>query len=331
MNAAKPDLAHFHNTFPLISPSAYYALRRQHVPIVQTLSNFRLLCPGSMFLRDGKPCEECSGSGWFGPAIRHGCYRNSRAATVAVAGMLLAHRAIGTWQRRIDVYIALSEFARKKFVQGGLPEDRIVVKRNFIAPDPGAGDCDGGYALFVGRLSEEKGVQTLADAWGRLPDVPLMVAGEGPLDSIAWPRNARLLGQQSRARVMELMKSARVLIFPSICYENAPMAILEALACGLPVIASDLGSIPELAQDGRSGLLFRPGDAEDLTRQVRWAWEHPERLREMRAAARLEYLDKYTAEQNYKALIEVYEMAMENARRRKQESVAALVAASRAE
>ncbi len=309
-----PEVTHFHNTFPLISPSAYYAMRRQRVPVVQTLHNFRLLCPGGLLMRDGKPCEECIEQKSLRPAIAHRCYRDSRAATAAVCGMIATHRVAGTWDRAVDVYIALSEFARAKFIEGGLPADRVVVKRNFIATDPGVG-AGGSYALFVGRLSEEKGVRTLAEAWLQRTGIPLMVAGDGPLNTIAWPHGVKWLGQQTREQVVELMKNAAALIFPSVWYECAPMTILEAFACGLPVIASDIGSIPELVIDHHNGLLFRAGDAEDLARKVRWAVDNPERLREMRVAARREYETKYTAEINYKRLIEIYEMAIENAHR----------------
>ena len=226
--------------------------------------------------------------------------------------MLAAHRAVGTWDRRIDVYIALSEFARSKFIQGGLPADRIVVKGNCVTPDPGPGEGKGGYALFVGRLSEEKGIGTLAEAWRRLPDIPLLVAGDGPLNQTEWPKGVTWLGHQSHDEVIGLMKNAAVLVFPSVCYECAPLTILEAFACGLPVIASDLGSVPELVTDRRNGRLFRAGDADDLGRQVRWAFEGPDQLGEMRAAARREFETRYTAEANYKALLEIYGLAIEN-------------------
>jgi glycosyltransferase involved in cell wall biosynthesis len=230
--------------------------------------------------------------------------------------MLGVHRAARTRSRMVDVYIALSEFARRKFIEGGLPAERIVVKSNFVAPGPGAGDGRGGYALFAGRLSEEKGVRLLAKAWEVLGDLPLLVAGDGPLKSVVWPAGVTTLGKVSQSRVLELMREARVLLFPSICYECAPMTVLEAFSCGLPVIASNLGSVPEFVTHGRNGLLFRPGDSEDLVRQVRWAFDHPERLLAMRSAARREYEDKYTPERNYKMLMETYEMALESARRR---------------
>jgi len=234
--------------------------------------------------------------------------------------MLAVHRAAGTYQKQVDVYIALSEFARRKFIEGGLPQDRIVVKPNFVAPDPGIGEGRGGYALFVGRLAKEKGIDSLTAAWRTLGEIPLQVAGDGPLNKTEWPDGVTWLGNQPRERVMALMQDARVLVFPSVAHEGAPMTIVEAFACGLPVIASNLGSIPEFVTHGKTGLLFKPGDSEDLARQVRWAFDHPEEMRAMRANARREYEEKYTAERNYKMLIAIYEMAIENSRRRRREA-----------
>jgi glycosyltransferase involved in cell wall biosynthesis len=309
------DVAHFHNTFPLISPSACYAVRRAGVPVVQTLHNYRLICAGATLSRNGSVCEECVERRSLLPGMAHGCYRDSRPATVAVSAMLAVHRAAGTYQKQVDVYVALSEFARQKFIEGGLPGDRIVAKPNFVSPDPGPGEGRGGYALFVGRLAKEKGIETLAEAWELLSDVPLVVAGDGPLRDTDWPEGVNCLGAQPRERVLELMREARVLVFPSTWYECAPMVIAEAFACGLPVIASNLGSIPEFVHHNHSGLLFEPGDARDLARQVRWAFDNPAELRAMRANARLEYEQKYTAERNYKMLMAIYEMARENFKR----------------
>jgi glycosyltransferase involved in cell wall biosynthesis len=172
----------------------------------------------------------------------------------------------------------------------------------------------------VGRLAKEKGIDTLARAWRGLGDIPLQVVGDGPLNETEWPQGVTWLGSVERERVMALMQNARVLVFPSTWYECAPMTIVEAFACGLPVIASNLGSIPEFVTHGRTGLLFKPGDSEDLARQARWAFDHPEDLRAMRANARREYETKYTAEHNYKMLMAIYEMAMENSRRRRHEA-----------
>jgi len=316
MRSTRFDVAHFHNTFPLVSPAGYYAARKSGLAVVQTLHNFRLVCPGATLLRDGSVCEECIDRGSLVPAILHSCYRQSRPATVAVTAMLAMHRAAGTWDRMVDLYIALSNFARGRLVAGGLPRDRIVVKPNFVSPDPGPGDGHGAYALYVGRLSEEKGVRMLARAWYQLDGIPLLVAGDGPLSDMEWPKAVRWLGCEPRERVLTLMQNANVLIFPSIWYECAPMTILEAFACGLPVIGSNLGSTAELIDHRRTGLLFRPGDAEDLAQQVRWAFTHPEEMNAMRVAARQEYLGKYTAELNHKALVGIYEMAIQNSRPR---------------
>ena len=312
----RPAIAHFHNTFPLISPAAYYAARRQGIPVVQTLHNFRLLCPGATFFRDGHVCEDCTRHTLPAPAVVHGCYRGSRPASAAVVAMLAVHRAAGTWHRAVDLFIAPSNFVRQKFIENGFPEDRITVKSNPMISDPGAGLGDGNYALFVGRLSEEKGIRTLAAAWQRLADIPLMVAGDGPLAGIDWPAGVKVIGARPRQEIVSLMKSARVLVFPSVWYEGQPMTILESFACGLPVIGSQLGSIREMIEHGRTGLLFRPGDADDLAGQVRWTSEHPAELQAMRASARQKFEANFTGSQNYRSLIDAYQLATENARKK---------------
>src|SRR5882672_11376204 len=176
----KPDIVHIHNTFLMISPSAYEACEEEAVPIVQTLHNFRLLCPAGTFNRAGYVCEECIG-GNFWSGIRHGCYRDSSAMTSAVALMLKFHQIQGTWNRSIDGYVALSEFARSKFINGGLPAGKIHVKPNFVGTDPGPENGPAEHVLYVGRLAPEKGVDVLLSAWSQLRSpLPLMIVGEGP-------------------------------------------------------------------------------------------------------------------------------------------------------
>ncbi|PYX03867.1 MAG: glycosyl transferase family 1, partial [Acidobacteria bacterium] len=177
----RPNVVHFHNTFPLISPSVYYAARNHSVPVVQTLHNYRLFCPAAAFFRDGKVCEDClDKSRW--QAVRHACYRQSRSASSAVAAMLSFHHWYGTWKNLVNCYIALSEFSRAKFIEAGLPPEKIVVKPNFVLPDPGVGPGSREYAVFLGRLSEEKGLRTLVQAWAHVNrNCPLRVIGEGPL------------------------------------------------------------------------------------------------------------------------------------------------------
>ncbi len=279
----RPDVAHFHNTFFRVSPAAYYACRDAGVPVVQTLHNYRLVCPAATFYRDGRVCEDCMGSAIASPGIRRGCYRGSRVQTAVVAGMLTMHRSLGTWQRCVDRYIAMTEFARAKFIAGGLPAEKIAVKPNFCSIDPGVGQGEGGYALFVGRLSAEKGIGTLMNAWRRLGrPVPLYIAGDGP---------------------------QAALIVPSECYETFGLVIAEAYAAGLPVVGSRLGSIGVAIDDQRTGLHVSPGDPGDLAAKVEWAFSHPHELAEMRTNARAEFEAKYTPERNYQMLMEIYDQA----------------------
>ena len=309
------QVAHFHNTFPLISPAGYSAGRAEGIPVVQTLHNYRLLCPNALCFRDGHVCEDCVGKTPPWPGVVHACYRGSRAATGVVAAMLTVHRGLRTWTNMVDVYIALTEFQRRKLIEGGLPEEKVVVKPNSVDLDPGVGEGKAGYHLFVGRLSTEKGVSTLISAWERLKgQVPLKIAGDGPLAGPVAEAASRLggvewLGRQPATRISELMKEARTLIFPSVLFEGFPLVIAEAYAAGLPVIASDLGSMSALIDHGRTGLHFRPGDPEGLAAQVKWASEHPTELAGMRREARAEFEGKYTAERSYRSLIKIYELA----------------------
>ena len=323
LRAERFDVVHVQNFFPLLSPAVLFAARAGGLPVVQTLRNYRLLCPNAVFFRDGHVCEDCLGKLVPWPGVLHCCYRGSRAATGAVAAMLVVHRLLRTWERTVDIFIALTEFARQKFIQGGLPADRIVVKPNFVDPDPGPGLHDGGYALFVGRLSPEKGVRTLLAAWERLgPGIPLKIAGDGPLAgevARACERHPQIewLGAQPLERVYALMGAAALVIAPSEWYETFGRVVVEAYAKGTTVIASDLGALAELVEDGRTGLRFRPGNPEDLAAKVEWAWTHPRELAAMGQEARREYELKYTAERNYEQLMEMYRLAIERARSRR--------------
>jgi glycosyltransferase involved in cell wall biosynthesis len=317
LRETSPDIAHFHNTFLLMSPSVYYACRSARVPVVQTLHNYRLLCPTAILSRRNKICEDCLNKTPPWPSILHRCYRDSAAQTLIVALMLTFHRWMETWSRQVDVYIALTKFAKRKFIQGGLPADKIIVKPNFIHPDPGIGSGKGNYALFVGRISYEKGLQTLIQAWQDLEGIPLKIVGDGPLlDELRTSvelenlNHIELLGRLSHEQVLALMGDARFLVFPSEWYEGFPMTIAEAFACGVPVIASRLGGMEEIVSGVYTGLLFEPGDPTDLAAKVDWAWSHPHRMAEMRENARREYEDKYIAEKNYELLVQIYQRAL---------------------
>jgi glycosyltransferase involved in cell wall biosynthesis len=216
----------------------------------------------------------------------------------------------------VNTYIALTEFARQKFIQGGIPPEKIVVKPNFVSPNPSQGEGKGGYALFVGRLSPEKGLETLFTAWEKIGErLPLKIVGDGRLaDRVASAskrlRGVEWLGRQSKEQVRSLMKEAQILVFPSEWYETFGLVAIEAFAKGTPVVAANIGAIAEVVESGRTGLHFRPSDPEDLASQVEWVLTHPTELAQMRREARSEFMAKYTAEQNYQMLMDIYERVL---------------------
>jgi glycosyltransferase involved in cell wall biosynthesis len=316
MDRARPHVAHFTNTFPLISPAAYRAVRRRGAAVVQTLQNYRLLCPNALFLRGQQVCEDCAGKAFAWPGVMHACYRGSRTASLGVATMLSVHRAAGTWRRDVDVYVPATGFAAEKFAQAGLPAERIMVKPNFVDPDPEPGAGRGGYAVFVGRLAPEKGLPTLLEAWSMMDaGTPLKIVGDGPLADLVKDAAARMpsvqwLGRRPLEEVYRIVGDAAVLIFPSIWYEGMPKTILESLAKGTPVIASRIGAMAEMIDHGRIGLHFAPGSAAELAQQVQAAFSGRIDLGRMRGEARREFEMKYTPEQNYRRLREIYAAAM---------------------
>jgi glycosyltransferase involved in cell wall biosynthesis len=317
LNQAQYDVVHVQNFFPLISPAAHYAAQSAGVPVVQTLRNYRLLCPNALFFRDNQVCEDCLGKTIPYPSIVHKCYRESLPASAGVTAMLTTHRLLKTWTRKVNLYIALTNFARDKYIQGGLPAEKIVVKPNFVTPDPGVGQGQGGYALYVGRLSVEKGLDTLLAAWKQLNGkLPLKVVGDGPLaDEVKIAaqslKDVEWLGLKSMTEVHALMGDATVLIFPSKWYETFGRVAVEAFAKGTPVIGANIGAIQGLIDSGRTGLHFQPGNAEDLALKVAWLINHADTLKQMRKEARSEFENKYTAQINYKLLINIYRSAID--------------------
>jgi glycosyltransferase involved in cell wall biosynthesis len=310
------SVVHFHNTFPLISPAAYYAARRAGAAVVQGIPNYRLLCPAAIFMRNGRICEDCLTKRIKWPAVAHACYRDSRIVSGVVAGMLAVHRAIGTWSHAVDIYIALTEFVRDKLIEGGIPATRIRVKGNFVAPDPGEGTGQGGYAVFVGRLTPEKGISTLIKAWTRLGvGMRLKVIGDGPdaqavKNAAAHNPAIEWLGRRPVDEVLKIVGEASFLVFPSEWYEGQPKVIIEALAKGTPVVAARLGSMTEMVSDGKDGALFTPGDSDDLANKLLALAADPETLIRMRRTARATWERKYTAQLNYRNLLAVYQEAV---------------------
>ncbi len=311
----RPSLVHFHNTFPLLSVAAFRAARDARVPAIETLHNYRLACPNGLLWRAGRPCRDCVGRWFPWPGVRHACYRGSRAATFLAALSVVARKAAGAWHDGVEAYIVLSRFARSVLLEAGLPERKVVVKPNFVDPDPGPGNGDGGYAVYLGRLSEEKGVAVLLEAWCSLRRPRrLVVAGDGPLAGEVRRLSGRCgieaKGLVSRDVAFVLLREAAVLVAPSLCYEGCPMAVLEAFATGTPVLASDLGGLRELVSPGETGWLVNPGDAGALASALDAALADTARLRSMRRLARRVFEERYTAQANYRQLMEIYSRAV---------------------
>lgn len=315
LRETKAEVVHIHNTFPLASPSVYYAARAEGVPAVQTLHNFRLLCPAANLFRDGRPCESCLHTTTPWPGVVHACYRQNRLATAVAAGVLTTHRALGTWRTKVDCYIALTDFAREKFISGGLAAEKLFVKPNFMHPDPGVGTGNGRFALFVGRLSPEKGIETALKAWSNQNiGIPLKVVGDGPLKGLVEAaaeqnRSIEHLGWCSKETVLSLMKSASFLVLPSLCYEGFPMTVVEAFAVGLPVIASRIGSLASVIEHNHTGLLFEPGNSDELAKLVADASRSDSLRTALGRTARERFLARYTQEANYSILMDVYSAA----------------------
>lgn len=314
----RPEVVHVHNTLARLSPSIYWAAAACGVPVVQTLHNYRLACPQAMFLRAGRVCQDCLGRVPL-PAVAHGCYRGSRAQSLAVATMLSTHRLIGTWSRKVRRYIALSRFCRDQFVAAGLPEDKIRIKPNFAGAGADAARPDAnddiaavpGHFLYVGRLSPEKGIAVLGQALKDDAALRCIAIGVGPAEAaLAGLANVELAGWQDRAAVSRHMERALALVVPSIWFEPFGLVVIEAFAHGLPVIAANIGSLPEIVTPGKTGLLVEPGDAQDLARKMHWALEHPAEMRRMGRAARVVHEQRFSAQENYRQLIGIYQDAI---------------------
>jgi glycosyltransferase involved in cell wall biosynthesis len=315
------DVVHVQNFFPLWSPSVYYAASRCGVPVVQTLRNYRLLCVNAYLFRDNHVCEDCLGRvvPWSG--IRHACYRESRVGSAVLASMIGLHRFMGTWNTKVQTYIALTDFARDKYIAGGLPAEKIVVKPNFVHPSPLPGPGGGGYALFAGRLSPEKGISTMLEAWKSAGNaMTLKIVGDGPCAeqvkaaAAAFPA-VEWLGRRSPEEVRDLMQRAEFLVFPSEWYEGMPRTIIEAFAVGTPVIASNIGAGASMVSDGETGFHFPPADVAALRRRVEWCHENLPALRLLRDAARKTFVARYAGPANAELLLAIYRRAQENLRR----------------
>lgn len=312
LKTQRHDVVHVQNFFPLISPSVYYAAQSEGVPIVQAVRNYRFLCANTFLYRDGQVCELCVKKSFKVDAIQHNCYRDNRAASATAASMHLLHSLLPTWDR-IDKFVAVSEFVKQKMVEGGFSNDKIVVKPNFVFPDPEMSLQKEDYFVYVGRLQEEKGIKHLIEVIKRMKSsVKLKIVGEGTLKadviaSIEKNDNIEYLGKKSLLETYHIIGKAKALIIPSLWHEPFGRVIVEAYAKGTPVIGSRMGGIPELIDDGVTGYTYEAGNADDLIKQIERISQNQRLTAEMSFAARESYLNSYTPESNYKIMMDIYQ------------------------
>jgi glycosyltransferase involved in cell wall biosynthesis len=309
----RPDIAHLQNIHHHITPSIFYPLKRNHIPIVWTLHDFVLICPNTSFLADGRICERCKKRKYFWPALTK-CKKNSFLASLMAGLETTIHRLMRV-NDLVDMFIAPSEFLRDKLIDYGFDGRRIICLNNFNNIETIDNTAkEGDYYLYIGRISFEKGIRTLIDAAIMADSGRLKIIGEGPLkaEMISYVgskkdnANIEFLGHKDHDDVIKLLKGARFLVLPSECYENFPYSLIEAYACGKPVIASRLGGIPEIVKNWETGLLFPPGNTENLGLKIRFLMKHPDKARMMGESAKEFVKERLNRDSYYKKLMEVY-------------------------
>jgi glycosyltransferase involved in cell wall biosynthesis len=311
-----PDIVHVHNTFPLLSPSVFWAAETAGVPVVQTLHNYRLTCANALLLREDRPCQECVGHfPWAG--LRHRCFGSSLPRTAAVTGMNLIHRWLGTYEAKVHAFIALTPFSKDILTRAGLPRERIHLKPNFSPETVKLTSPRLHRFVYVGRIARFKGAHLLLDAWARLSSTghQLLMVGDGPDRAELEKRFARhenilWCGNQSREKVLDLIAASRWLVQPSLAYENFPMSVLEALSAGTPVIVPNHGAFSAIVSEGMEGLLFSAGDTGSLSTVLQTAFETSEGTwTQLSSNARNKHRSEYAGPGNYAQLMSIYEQA----------------------
>ncbi|MFI6054271.1 glycosyltransferase [Streptomyces violascens] len=317
LRAEQPDVVHIHNVFPLLSPAVLAACADAGVPAVATLHNYTQLCPPGTLQRAGRPCTECVGKAPL-PAVRHGCYRNSRLATVPLAVSLSVNRR--RWWSGVEGFFCISAAQRDVLVRAGMPPERLAVKHNFV-PEPGARrTADGEHVLFLGRLAEAKGVRLLMAAWDEIAagggvGVPLVIAGAGPLERevTAWAAgrdDVRYVGLYDTAECQKAIARSVAVVAPSTWLEAFGLVVVEAMAAGVPAVAAGHGAFVELVEDGVTGLLHQPREAASLASCLRRIAAEPDRNREMGRAARSRYEQGFSPAVGLERLVEGYRTAI---------------------
>jgi len=310
----KPQVAFVHNVYPLISPSLYHTLYSLKVPIVQVVHDFRPYCANGWFYIDGKICERCKFGNYF-HAIRHRCYKDSLLLSTLYSATLGINRVAGMTDK-VSAFVCVSGFVREKMLEVGIPDEKIFVRPNFIEPDalpllsaPGSGD----YALFLGRLSAEKGPWTVVRAFEKIRDFPLKIVGTGPLEAELKQYirdrkldNIEMVGFKGGEDKWRMINDALFAVIPSECYETCSIVALEYLSGGKPVIASNLGGLPNVIEDGKTGLLYRSGDVPDLVEKIRYLLSNPARIAEMGRSGRRVAETRFGPQESYSNLMNIF-------------------------
>lgn len=306
----RPDVAHVHNVFPCLSLSPYAVLRKANIPVVQTLHNYRFLCAPATLLRQGQECRLCA-QGDFKPGVRYACFRESRLLSLGY-GIALAKARRRHWlESRVSRFICVSQYVKDAFVQAGFSLDQMDIKGHFLEGGTEAAFTRQGPALYLGRLSEEKGAGILGQALGRMKGgAETKIAGQGPMEGYLRAlglKGVSFLGYLDKEALRRELRQALFTVAPSICPETFGLSVLEAFAAGKPVVASNIGALPELVKDGQTGLLARPGDAADLAAKMGWMFAHPEDCERMGRAALAVYREKFGQKENMVQLQAIYE------------------------
>ncbi len=308
----EPDVAHFHNLYPLLSSSVLEACHEADIPVVLSCHDYKLTCPTAQHLRDGAACEACLGGREYRCAV-HNC-RGNLLLSVAYAARDMAARSNGRIRDLVTLFLTPTRFAKQQLVKGGYPAERIEVLGNMVevpAEDPGRPRGD--YIAYVGRVSPEKGIDTLLDA-ARATGVPVRIAGDPSLmpELVAGaPANVRFVGQLERHELPAFYAGARALVVPSVWFEVFGIVCAEAMGCGVPVIASRIGGLPEVVDEGVTGLLFEPGNSDELAEKIQWLWDDEAVFHQLGHNARQQAVTRFSTQVHYQKLMDLYRKALE--------------------
>lgn len=311
---ARPDVAHLHNIAHQLSPSILYGLRAQGVPVVQTLHDYKLVCPNYQMFVDGAVCERCRGGRYYN-AVLHRCMHGSLSRSLNVCAEAYLHAALGTYRRFVELFVAPSRSLRERMIAHGVEPSRIVHVPHAISLEGYEPTYEpGGYAAYIGRLAVGKGVDVVLRAAARVPEVRFVIAGTGPLKADLEAEAAHLgldnvefLGYVTGGELRSAFSGALCVVVPSECLENSPITVFESFAYGRPVVGSSIGGVPELVVDGETGFLFEPGDAEALGDRIRRLAADRRRATEMGRAARARLERDHSPETHCDRILGIYE------------------------